>query len=198
MSSPAGSDRRYAPPDPATWSDDQRAFARRFTTGKRAAPSNAFQLADAHGQLTGPASAWLLSPGVGGAVEALGAQMRFELPFSDRARESVILAVAHAEDSAFERFAHEAAGRAAGLDDADFAAIRDGGHPAGADACERLILDTARALLRDGDLDEAGYAATVAELGESGVFELVTLVAYYRMAALQLRVFRIQPPADGR
>lgn len=198
MNPDPGDSVRYSPPDPAVWSDDQRAFARRFTTGKRAAPTNAFQLADADGQLTGPASVWVLSPGVGGAVEALGAQMRFELPMSDRARESVILAVAHAEDSAFERFAHEAAGRAAGFDDADFAAIRDGGHPAGADARERLILDTARVLLRDGDLDESAYATAVAALGESGVFELVTLVAYYRMAALQLRVFRIQPPADGR
>ena len=185
---------RYSPPDPATWTVAQRALAARFTSGRRAAASNGFVLADVDGQLTGPASTWLLSPGLGGAVEALGAQTRYELRMPDRARECVILAVAQHESSAFERFAHEASGRAIGLTDADFAALRDGGYATDADAQERLIVDTARVVLRDGDLDDAAYATAVAELGEEGLFELVTLVAYYRLAALQLRVFRVEPP----
>lgn len=193
MTQAASPGRRYSPPDPATWTEAQRALAARFTSGRRAAPTNGFVLADPSGQLTGPASTWVLSPGLGGAVEALGAQTRFELAMSDLARESVILAVAQHEDSAFERFAHEASGRTIGMTDADFAAIRDGGHAAGADAQERRILDTARTLLRDGDLDDAAYATAVDELGEAGLFELVTLVAYYRLAALQLRIFRVEP-----
>jgi len=34
----------------------------------------------------------------------------------------------------------------------------------------------------------------VAGLGEAGVFELTTLVGYYTMLALQLRVFRVGVP----
>ncbi len=52
-------------------------------------------------------------------------------------------------------------------------------------------------MLRAGDLDDEAYAAGVAGLGEAGLFELVTLVGYYRLAALQLRVFRIDPPVPA-
>ena len=38
------------------------------------------------------------------------------------------------------------------------------------------------------------YRRAVAELGRSGLFELLTLVGYYATLALQLRVFRVGTP----
>ena len=55
-------------------------------------------------------------------------------------------------------------------------------------------LTAARHLLDSGDLDEPAYAALLDALGERGIFELTTLVGYYRTLALQLRVFRVPLP----
>ena len=61
-----------------------------------------------------------------------------------------ILIVASHWRSAFEREAHEAVGRAAGLGDAELAAIRDGVAPELDDEHERAAVELCRALV-DGD-----------------------------------------------
>lgn len=53
--------------------------------------------------------------------ERIGWTMRFDLQLSDRAREIAILLVAFHRDGLFELYAHRGAGRAAGLDDAEYA-----------------------------------------------------------------------------
>ncbi|MGH9083635.1 MAG: carboxymuconolactone decarboxylase family protein, partial [Acidimicrobiales bacterium] len=111
-----------------------------------------------------------------------------------RARELAILAVAAAEDSAFERYAHEAVAADAGVPATVIAAVRTGAPIELDDDVERATIAAARALAADGDLDDDAYAAAVATLGECGVFELTTLVGYYRTLALQLRVFRVGVP----
>ena len=54
---------------------------------------------------------------------------------------------------------------------------------------------TTRALVREGDLDDQHYEYAVTVLGEAGLFELTTIVGYYATLALQLRVYRVEPPA---
>jgi len=49
-------------------------------------------------------------------------------------------------------------------------------------------------LLRDGDLDDQAFENAVSRLHPDGLQELMTLVGYYRMLALQLRVFRVGAP----
>jgi 4-carboxymuconolactone decarboxylase len=109
----------------------------------------------------------------------------------------VILAVAAAEDSAFERSAHEALGRGAGLSDQDLLAVEHGGDLPGQDQVEHAALAATRALVAQGDLDDDAYASAVSVLGERALFEIMTLVGYYRTIALQLRVFRIGAPQSG-
>ena len=136
----------------------------------------------------------LLQPGLGGALQALGTAVRFQGTLTGRSRELAILIVAAHWSSAFEQHAHEAAGRLAGLSEAEMAAVRAGREPDLADPAERAAVRAARALVRAGDLDDEEYAGTVAEVGEAGVFELTTLVGYYALLALQLRVFRVSAP----
>ncbi|WP_073260973.1 carboxymuconolactone decarboxylase family protein [Cryptosporangium aurantiacum] len=177
---------RFSPDD---LDDAQRAVYGAVTGGRRASGPQAFPLTDDAGALRGPFNAMLLSPPVGGALQAVGEAVRYASVLGDRARELAILAVAAHEDSAFERAAHEAVGRRAGLDESELAAVRAGSEPATLSDQERITLRTARALLRDRTLDDAGYAAAVGVLGERALFELTTLVGYYATLALQLRVF---------
>ncbi len=44
--------------------------------------------------------------------------------------------------------------------------------------------------LLEGDLDDDAWASDGAAVGARTVFELTTLVGYYRTLALQLRAFR--------
>jgi 4-carboxymuconolactone decarboxylase len=173
--------------------DQQRLYAS-ITSGPRGGRQGPFALVDETGALTGPFNAMLLQPGLGAAVQALGSAVRFQGTLPGRARELAILVVAAHWASAFEQHAHEAAGRQAGLTEAELAAVRAGEEPGLADPAERAAVRAVRALVRAGDLDDEEYAAAVAGLGEAGVFELTTLVGYYTMLALQLRVFRVGVP----
>ena len=173
--------------------DQQRLYAS-ITSGPRGGAQGPFTLVDDTGALTGPFNAMLLQPGLGGALQALGTAVRFHGTLPGRSRELVILIVAAHWASAFEQHAHEAAGRLAGLEEAELAAVRAGREPDLADPAERAAVRAARALARAGDLDDEEYAAAVAALGEAGVFELTTLVGYYATLALQLRVFRVGVP----
>jgi len=173
----------------------QRELYERYTTGPRADPDNPFRLYDDAGFLIGPPSAWVLSPDLGHALERLGGQMRWGVHASGATREAVILAVAYDADSAFELFAHEAAGRAEGFSDDDLAALRDGRAPDGASEETRVAHALAIELIRTRRVAEDSWARAVEVLGLPLVFELVTLVGYYQLVALTLCAFAIVPPA---
>ncbi|GAA0251051.1 carboxymuconolactone decarboxylase family protein [Cryptosporangium japonicum] len=182
----AGRLRRFSPDD---LDDEQRALHRAVTGGRRAAGPQAFALVDDQGRLTGPFNAMLLSPPVGAALQSLGEAVRYESGLSDRTRELAILAVAAHWDSTFERESHEAVGRRAGLTEDELAGVRAGTEPGSLSADELGALRVTRTLLAEQRLDDARYAAAVTSLGERGLFELTTIVGYYGLLALQLRVF---------
>lgn len=185
---------RLEVPPLADLDEAQRALHSAITGGPRAAGPRLFALQDDEGRLLGPFGPLLLSPGVGQAVQALGAQVRYGTALTDRVRELAILVVAAAEDSAFERHAHEAVGRHVGLTEEQLADLRAGQVPVTDDESERVAVATVRALCLRSDLDDEQWAAAAELLGPRAVFELVTLVGYYRMLALQLRVHRIAVP----
>ncbi|MER7922360.1 carboxymuconolactone decarboxylase family protein [Streptomyces sp. NPDC096057] len=185
---------RLAGLPPGELDEEQAKVYRSITGGPRAAGPQAFALSDPEGRLRGPFNAMLLSPPVGHAVQALGAAVRYGSVLSDRAREMAILAVAAHWNSPFERAAHEAVGRTAGLTEPELAALRAGTVPELGDPAERAVLRATIALLRHGALGDEEYAETVSRVGERGLFELTTLVGYYATLALQLRVFAGEGP----
>ncbi|WP_246267493.1 carboxymuconolactone decarboxylase family protein [Nonomuraea typhae] len=159
-----------------------RAVYDTITSGPRGA-----SVTSSDGTLIGPFNAMLLSPPLGDALQALGAAVRYHSRLTDRCRELATLVVANSMDSAFERRAHEALARPLGFTDEQLDALRAGTPPDLDDAGERAVYRIVRALVTRGDLDEEEYAL----LPEQVVFELTTLVGYYRTLALQLRVFRV-------
>ena len=185
---------RLAKLPPEALDEDQKRLYDAIAGGPRAAGRQAFRLVDGAGALEGPFNAMLLRPALGSALQELGAAVRYQGTLPGRARELAILVVAAAWECEFEQQAHEATGRLLGLREEDIAAIRAGQEPAGADPAERATVRAAGALARSGDLDDGQYAEAVAQLGTEGLFELTTLVGYYAMLALQLRVFRVSAP----
>jgi 4-carboxymuconolactone decarboxylase len=180
---------------PADLDEEQARLYRAITEGPRSHGPQLFELSDEQGALNGPFGGFLLSPTVGDALQALGAAVRYGTSLTDRAREMAILVVAARWDSAFERYAHEAVGRACGLTDGELEILRAGGLPDLADEQERAALSLTHALL-DGDVDDSTWAACVPPLSADLVFELTTLVGYYSTLALQMRAFRVDGAPD--
>jgi 4-carboxymuconolactone decarboxylase len=175
---------------PGELDGDRLAVYRSITEGPRARGPRLFDLVSESGTLLGPFNEFLLSPPLGDALQRLGAAIRYQGSLSGRAREMAILVVAAAWDSAFERTAHEAVGRSAGLTEAELAAIAGQGPLDLDDPHEAAVLRLTRALA-SGDVDDETWAACVPPLDRETVFELTTLVGYYSTLALQMRAFRV-------
>jgi 4-carboxymuconolactone decarboxylase len=106
-----------------------------------------------------------------------------------------ILLVAQAWNSRYERSSHEPIGREAGLTDPEIEALRTGADPGFTDKQERVAYSVVRSLAAlPADLTDEEYATAAATLGERALVELSTLVGYYATLALQLRIFRVDPP----
>jgi 4-carboxymuconolactone decarboxylase len=159
--------------------------------GSRAAGPQLFPLTDSEGRLAGPFNAMLHHPAIGDALQHLGATIRYRGTLSPRSREIAILAVAAHWQCGFEQRAHEAVGRHAGLTPAELDALRTRVDLDLADDEESAVFTTTRALLEHADLDDLGYQRTVTVLDSAKLVELTTLVGYYSLLALQMRVFRV-------
>jgi 4-carboxymuconolactone decarboxylase len=179
---------------PSRLSPEQRGLYDEIAGGPRALGPQLFALTDGAGGLNGPFNAMLYAPGVGHALQALGAAVRYGTRLSDRIREIAVLAVAAEWECDFERYAHQAIARAVDVTEAEINALLVGGDLLLSDDRERAALTVVRALVRKADLDDAEYSAARDRLGEPALVELSTLVGYYSMLALQLRIFRVTSP----
>ncbi|MCE0764074.1 carboxymuconolactone decarboxylase family protein [Pseudonocardia kujensis] len=153
--------------------------------------SPGFPVTDNDGSLLGPFNAMLLAPRIGGRLQALGdAVRRGEL--TAREREIVVLTVATHWKSEFEWRAHELSGAAAGLSETELTALREGRDLDLTDRREAAVSRLAGTLLAQGALSDEAYGEAVDMIGPEHLFEVVTLVGYYGLIALQLSVFGVR------
>ena len=188
---------RYVAPLRSAMTDAQGAVSDAITDGPRKDQASLIPFADGNGRLIGPFALMPISPALGDLVQALGSAMRFATALTDDERELAILTVAAHERSGFEWFAHEAAARAAGLDDTALAMIRDSQAPTGLSPRSQRLWTTMRGLLVGGGLDDTQYRAAIDEFDEGVLVELVWLCGYYRMLAVALATFRPEIPLDA-
>lgn len=182
---------RLQPPPPDQLPPGQAVFRRRLLDGPRGRRGDV-PLTDERGALAGPFAVMAVAPGVGDAVQNLGATLRYTAGLDPLLREAAVLLVAAHHDSAFEWYAHEPAARRLGLGDGELALLRAGKPPRCVSPAHRSALHAVSVMLRTGHLDDDTYAGTVAALGERALAELVWLTGYYTMLALALNVF--DPP----
>jgi len=170
----------------------QQALHDRIVGGPRASQASVVPIVDAEGRLLGPFGPMTLAPAIGDAVQGVGAALRFAGTLDAATKEAAILLVAAKRQSEYEWVLHEAAARAAGLDDAALDRLAEGELPAADGPADAQVLGLVDQLLDGGTLSDADYSAAVDALGEAVLAELVWLVGYYSMLALALRVF--DPP----
>lgn len=183
---------------PADLDEEQRALYGRIAGGPRAQGPQAFPLTDDGGRLHGPFNAMLQSPDVGTALQELGSAIRYKSALTARAREIAILELSVLRRAEFEWYAHERVGKAAGLTDAEIAALLTGDAVPTFDARETLVRDLVRTLVRERDLDDAAFEAAEKTLGRRGLMDVIALTGYYDLLALSLRVWRTPLPPGAK
>jgi 4-carboxymuconolactone decarboxylase len=183
---------RLVPHHPHELDGAQRALYDAITGGPRA--GGPFQVVDDDGRLLGPFDALLLTPGIGNAVQRLGAALRFEGDLPARTRELVICAVAAHWCSAYEWYAHSRVALAAGCTREELDAVRAQALPATLTPPEASALRLARGLLRDRAVDAELHAEAVAHHGTAGAVEITVLVGYYQTLAGLLEAFAVPAP----
>ena len=176
--------------------EEQLTVYRSITSGPRAAGHQHFPLTDEKGSLNGPFGVMLHAPGLGIALQEVGAAIRYRTRMSDRAREIAILQVSVATASEFEWYAHERVGRAAGLTTGELADIKAGGFISD-DVKEQAISTLSLLLLKSDDLGDEDFAEASAVLNSEEILEVVVLVGYYRTLAQMMNVFAIGVPTSG-
>jgi AhpD family alkylhydroperoxidase len=123
------------------------------------------------------------------------------MPFGKLPRrdtELLILRVAHLRSCAYEFDHHVHLGQRAGVTAADVDRVVAGPDADGWTDRERALLAAADALVADGDLDDATWAALRTHLDERAAVELVLLVGHYVMLASFITTLRIQPDRRRR
>jgi 4-carboxymuconolactone decarboxylase len=162
--------------------------------GTRTGSTLPARVVDEHGNLQGPFNAMLHYPAVGLPLQELGGMLRFRGLLTPRARELVILTVAASWASEFEWWAHVRIGKQIGLTDEEIDAVRTSEPITLDDPAEQAAVDVARATTTRGDLDDDEYARAQDALGDRMLIEVLTLVGYYALLALQMRVHRVPLP----
>ena len=185
---------RLTPLPPAELTDEQRAVYDGITGGDRLKGTQHFPVVAPDGSLNGPFGIMVEVPGVGSALQELGAAIRYRTSLTARIREIGILLVASKLSSAFEWWAHERVARAVGLDDAELAELEQGGFSS-TDPAEQAAADLSVALLDNTVVTDEQYARYHDVLGVQAVVELTSLVGYYRTLAQLMAVFDIGIPA---
>jgi 4-carboxymuconolactone decarboxylase len=177
------------PPD---LDDDQRALYEAFIGGPRQTQADYFPVADAHGRLSGPYRAMLLSPTLGSPMERVGRAVRYEAALPARWRELIILTVAHANASDVEWRAHERLARAEGVPPETVDSLRSSA-PVFTDPGDADIHGFVHGLLTRHIVDDQLFERLRIRIGLPGIFETIATAGYYQFIAHVNNAFGLEP-----
>ena len=159
------------------------------------AESAGFQSKTEDGRLIGPFNSVLHSPGITAAFLALQAAEQKHTTLDERVRQVVILTVGAVWGCDYERYAHAAVARKAGIADADIAALAKGDPADGLSAKERLAQRFTYEITSNHRIDDALYDEAQSTFGPQGLVDLLYLAGCYDTVSSLLNTFKVPAPA---
>ncbi len=175
--------------------DDQRVLWDNITTGPRGNPDREHGgLAGPDGALVGPFNALFLSPGVGDAIQKLGAAIRYSTSLPADLLEVAICTMGGHWRANFEFWAHARLAANAGVSADAIDAIRDGGSPDFGDERLQTVYQFGRELIENQRVSDETFEALTGMIGESGVFEVASVMGYYGLVSIGLNTFNAAMP----
>jgi 4-carboxymuconolactone decarboxylase len=149
-----------------------------------------------NGRASGPFSVLLRVPALADRVAAVGDYFRSEVGLPAADVELAVLATVRELGARYAWARHEVRAQQAGLRAEAIETIRANGALDGFSPRERLLVEIPRLLLRTRGLPDDLFARGLAELGDTGLVELVALVGQYSLIGYVLNSFEIPPPDD--
>jgi 4-carboxymuconolactone decarboxylase len=146
------------------------------------------------GALVGPWNPWLRFPKFGKPVWELVKALSSSPTLPRPVREVAILVTGAKFRSAYEIYAHVLVAELRGLPDEKIATIVAGQRPSDLTREEAVAYDVAAALVSGGVLPELTYKQAVAEFGQEGTAEFISLVGLYCMVSVTLNGFDVPVP----
>ena len=149
------------------------------------------------GVVEGPLRVWLQSPELAQHAQALGAFCRYGTSLAPRLSELAILVMGAYWRAGFEWHAHAPLALKAGVPAEIVEAIRKGETPHFAEPDMAAVHAVARELLETRGVSEPTYRAAEAQLGRTGVVELVGILGYYTLISMTIKAFEVPVPAGS-
>ena len=159
------------------------------------AESSGFKAKQPDGTLLGPFNCILLSPKIATAlVQLIQASEGQETTLSDRVRQVVILTVGAVWSSDYERYAHSAVAKKAGLRDETIQAPCKGEPAAALTQDEQVAQRFTRQITQTHQVEDQLYAEAVAAFGTRGIVDLLILAGCYDTVSSLLNAFQVPVP----
>ena len=153
-------------------------------------------LSGERGAVTGPFNVLLRSPEMGDLAQQFGAQMRYHSSIPRKLNEFAILITARFWTSQYEWYAHQRDGLKYGLNAALIDSLAAGKRPSPMEHDEELVYNFCTEVLKNKQVSDATFKATVDRFGERGAVDLIGTMGYYNMVSMLLNVDRYPLP-DG-
>lgn len=148
------------------------------------------------GRFIGPFNPMLLSPEItSGFLDFIASVPKWST-LDPRLSEVVTLSVGAVWKSAYELYAHSAAGRKAGLPDEAVRELAAGGCPDELTPQEKLAHQFTRQLITGYRVDDAVFREAGQELGKQGLMDLTYLIGWYLTVCALLNAFDVPAPGD--
>ena len=159
------------------------------------AESSGFKAKQPDGTLLGPFNCILLSPKLATAFLELNQMSEGkDSTLSNRVRQVVILTVGAVWNSDYERYAHTAVARKAGLPEDAIQALCKGESVAALTQEEQVAQRFTRQITQMHQVDDQIYAEAVAAFGTEGIVDLLILAGCYDTVSSLLNAFQVPVP----
>ena len=146
------------------------------------------------GKLIGPFNLVLQSPELGAAFLKLQGAEEEHTSLSKRVRQVVILTVGAVWQSDYERYAHTAVARKAGLPDSAIAALANGDVATELTAEEKVAQRFTKQLTADNRIEQDLFDAAKDAFGVRGIVDMIVLAGCYDTVSSLLNAFAVPAP----
>ena len=141
-------------------------------------------------------AALLNNPQAAGSYAGLGGYVRFETPLDKRVKALAILTAAREAGGHYVWTVNQRGAKEADLSDDIIAAIREFRAPVGLDSNDTAVVQFVLELLRQHHVSDASFESLRSLIGDSGIVDVLVVVAYYHGLAHSLQALAVELP-DG-
>jgi len=139
-------------------------------------------------------AALLNNPQAAGNMAVLGGYARFETPLPPRIKALAVLTAAREANGSYVWTVNQPAAKAAGLSQEIIDAIHERRAPVGLHANDASVVQFVLELLRQHKISDTTFEAVRAQIGDSGVVDMLIVSGYYHTLAHCLQALEVELP----